>query len=440
MIQWDKAVLENGLRVVTVVMPHLHTAEVAVYLKVGGRDDPQGKEGLSHFLEHMLFRGSRDYPTGLALETAFEAIGGAVNAATDAETTCVYSRIHPDHVVDGVALFAAMLRHPLLTDLETEKRIVIEEALDDLNEKGEEVDIDTVTSRLLWPEHPLGMPTVGTLESINSFTLDDLRDLLARSYRPNNAVLVAVGRIDPPEVLRVAKAAFGEWEAGKPSVMSPFCGVQTDPRSAFVHDEDSQVDLQLAFRGFPIRDHRLMALRLLRRVLSGGGSARLHLKLREQMGVVYSVDAVIAAYAEAGSFSLDFSTAPDNLVAAVVATLDELRRIVTEPVAADELARVRRWYLYELEFGFDSCYDMQVRYGWGEIVGLVWPTEEEQREVLAVDSEMIRAVARTVFAPGNLNLVAVGPISADLKQKVEACVADYEGWYRKEIQLVAGVA
>ena len=430
MIQWSKSVLQNGLRVVTVVMPHLHTAEVAVYLRAGGRDDPAGKEGLSHFLEHMLFRGCREYPTGLALETAFEAIGGAVNAATDAETTCVYSRIHPDHLVDGVELFAAMLQHPLLVDIETEKRIVIEEALDDLNEKGEEVDIDTVTSRLLWPEHPLGMPTVGTLESIGSFTTDDLRSHLARLYRPNNAVLVAVGRIDPSELLRAAESAFGGWEEGEGAEMSPFRGVQAEPLTHFVSDEDSQVALQLAFRGFSVRDQRLMALRLIRRLLSGGGSSRLHLKLREEMGMVYSVDAAISAYTEAGNFSIDFATAPDNLVTAITATLDELRRIVTELVADDELARVRRWYLYELEFGFDSCYDMQVRYGWGEIVGVVRPSDEEQREVLAVESEEIRRVARTLFAPENLNLVAVGPVPDHLRQKVVACVTDYEGWYR----------
>lgn len=430
MIQWDKAVLDNGLRVVTVAMPHLHTAEVAVYLKVGGRDDPEQKEGLSHFLEHILFRGTRDYPTGLALETAFEAIGGAVNAATDAETTCVYSRIHPDRVAEGIALFASMLRRPLLIDLETEKRIVIEEALDDLNEKGDEVDIDTVTSRLLWTGHPLGMPTVGTLESIGSFTADDLRSHLARYYRPNNAVLVAVGRIDPDAVQRIAADAFGSWEPAELPPMIPFQGVQHEPRTLFVPDEDSQVDLQLAFRGFPIRDSRLMATRLLRRLLSGGGSSRLHLKLREEMGVVYSVDAIIAAYTEAGSFSLDFSTAPDNLIAAVTATLAELRRIVTEPVPDDELARVKRWYLYELEFGLDSCYDMQVRYGWGEMVGLVWPPEAEQREVLAVAGGTIREVARTLFAPENLNLVAVGPVSDKLRREVEGLVAAYTEWWR----------
>jgi len=434
MIKWDKAVLDNGLRVVTVVMPHLHTAEVAMYLKVGGRNDPTGKAGLSHFLEHMLFRGCRDYPTGLAIETAFEAIGGAVNAATDAETTCIYSRIHPDHVAHGVDLLASMLCRPLLTDLKTEQRIVIEEALDDLNEKGEEVDIDTVTSRLLWPDHPLGMPTVGTLESIGSFTTDDLHDHLARYYRPNNAVLVAVGRIDPEQALRAAEEAFGGWKRGAPPAMIPFHGVQTSSRTLFVADEDSQVALQLAFRGFPIRDSRLMATRLIRRLLSGGGSSRLHLKLREEMGVVYSVDAIIAAYTDAGSFSLDFSTAPDNLVIALSATLHELRRIVTEPITADELDRVRKWYLYELEFGRDSCYDMQVRFGWGELVEMVWTPETEQLEVLAVAGKTIREVARTLFAPENLNLVAVGPVAQTLRDQLEELVDEYGRWFRRELK------
>ena len=121
-------------------------------------------------------------------------------------------------------------------------------------------------------------------------------------------------------------------------------------------------------------------------------------------------------------------------MAAVAATLNELRRIVTELVPPDELARVRSWYLYELEFGFDSCYDMQVRFGWGEVVGVVWPPEEEQREVLAVGRENLREVARILFAPGNLNLVAVGPLTPPLKKQVRELVAEYERWYRNELQ------
>src|SRR6516164_2270197 len=114
MIACHKHALPNGLRLVAVEMPHLHCAEIAIYLKVGGRNDPPAKAGLSHFLEHMLFRGTAEFPSSLELETAFEMIGGAVNAATDEESTCYFSRVHPEHVREGIRLFASMLLHPTL--------------------------------------------------------------------------------------------------------------------------------------------------------------------------------------------------------------------------------------------------------------------------------------------------------------------------------------
>ena len=166
MIRPSLHTLVNGLRVVCVEMPHLHSAELAIYLKVGGRNDPPGREGLSHFLEHILFRGTAEFPSSLAIESAFEIIGGAPNAATDAESTYYYSRVHPDSFKRGMEIFASMLTKPLLAGLEIEKRIIAEEAREDLNEQGEEVNPDTIVSRMLWPRHPLGMPTIGTLASI----------------------------------------------------------------------------------------------------------------------------------------------------------------------------------------------------------------------------------------------------------------------------------
>src|SRR5512138_1782542 len=176
--------LANGLKVVAVQMHHLHSAELALYVKVGGRNDPPGKAGLAHFLEHMLFRGTEDFPTSLDIETAFEAIGGSINASTDEECTCFFSRIHPGQVPRGVEILSSMLLRPLLSDLEIEKRIITEEALDDLSEKGEDVNPHNLASLLLWPGHPLGEPTIGTLETIASFTSEDLRQHLEAYYRP----------------------------------------------------------------------------------------------------------------------------------------------------------------------------------------------------------------------------------------------------------------
>jgi len=204
--------LANGLRVVTVPLPHLHSAEVAVYLKVGGRNDPQGRTGLAHFLEHMLFRGTAEYASSLEIEAAFESLGGVVNAATDADSTCFFGRIHPRHAAQGLAILASMLLRPSLEGVDLERRIIGEEALQDLSEDGEEINPDVVVGRLLWPGHPLGGSTMGSLEDLARITEKELRQHLDTWYRPNNAVMVAAGPLKHQEMVAAAEACLGGWQ------------------------------------------------------------------------------------------------------------------------------------------------------------------------------------------------------------------------------------
>ena len=426
MLTCRKKTLANGLRLVAVEMPHLHSAEIAFYLKVGGRNDPAEKAGISHFLEHMLFRGTEEHLTTLELETAFEAIGGSVNAATDEESTCYFSRIHPSQVPQGIKLFSSMLLRPTLPGIDVEKRIITEEALEDINERGEEINTHNLASKLLWPGHPLGAPTIGYLDTIAAFTRADLKDHMARFYLPGNAVAVIAGDVKADIAFAACEEAFGGWNG--PTVSPPFSPEQDQaaPQTVFVTDSDSQVHLQIAFRGFARPDRRIMATRLIRRVLCGSGCSRLNLSLREELGIVYSVDAGIAAYEETGSFAIELSTAPENLHLAVREVLRETRRIASEPVANVELQRVKSGYNFDLEYSRDSSYEMQVRYGWGELMGLVRDIEEDQAEAAAIDGEAIRTTAEALFAPHNLNLVAVGPLKAAARREVENILADYE--------------
>jgi predicted Zn-dependent peptidase len=418
--------LANGLRLVAVEMPHLHCAEIAVYLKAGGRNDPEGKAGLSHFLEHMLFRGTAEFPPNLELENAFELIGGSVNAATDEESTCYFSRVHPEHVNDGISLFSSMLLRSALPGIEIEKRIITEEALEDSNERGEEINPHNLSSRLLWPGHPLGMPTIGYRETISGFTVDDLRRHLSEFYVPANAVVVVTGDVKADSAFAAAEEAFGAWSGPFPPAILPPSARQSGPQSVFVKDSDSQVHLQIAFRGFARQDPRIMTSRMLRRILCGGGSSRLHLSLREQLGIVYSVDASIAAYEETGSFAVEFSTTAENLSLAVSEVLRETMRLANKPIPAEELLRVKRGYFFDLEYSRDSAYEMQVRYGWGELMGQVRHLEEDRAEAELVDAGTIRSTAGSLFAPHNLNLVAVGPWKSSIRKDVEKLLKKYE--------------
>ncbi len=420
--------LDNGLRVMTVAMPHLHSAEMICYVDVGGRHEAREVAGVSHFLEHMLFRGTAEYPSNLHLEQAFEAIGGAVNAATDPETTFYHSRLHPRQIQAGAALFASMLRRPLFLDLEVERRIILEEALEDLNERGEDISTDNLTARLLWPDHPLSLPTIGTRESIARIDLADLQHHHGRYYTPAATVIAVAGPVRREDVLEAVEAAFGDWRGTPhptPLPVSP--APAASPASIWVRDSDSQVSLQLAFR-LPGRESgRSIPLRVLRRVLSGGGASRLMLRLRETLGLTYNVEANLALLADTGVFSVDSSVAAENLVPAVreiLAIFSDLRR---QPLEAGELARVTRNFLYDLDFSRDHPDDMAARFGWGEAVGFLRTVEEDRRDLQTVSAEELWCTARDLFAPEVLKMAAVGPFRAKDRRQVEKLLAGYGG-------------
>jgi predicted Zn-dependent peptidase len=322
-------------------------------------------------------------------------------------------------------IFSSMLLKPTLTGIEIEKRIITEEAREDLNEQGEEIDPDTIASRLLWPHHPLGRPTIGTLDSIAGITGEDLQSHLQRFYLPGNAVVVVSGPVHSHKIFAAAEEVFGGWRAGIVPIARPVLRRHTAPRTCFVHDSDSQMSLQLAFLGMPRGDARFTALRLLRRLLAGGASSRLYLKLREELGIVYSVEAAIGAYDETGCLAVDLSTAPETLAQAVEVTLQELARIATKPIPDAELERVRQSYIFDLEYSRDSAYEMGGRYGWGELMRVVRSIEDDQREARTISGLDIQETARTVFASENLRLVAVGPWKKGMKKQVRELVSDY---------------
>ncbi|HEY7747025.1 MAG TPA: pitrilysin family protein [Desulfuromonadales bacterium] len=427
MNEYRKTTLANGLRVVTVEMPHLHSAEMACYVKVGGRNEDLATAGISHFLEHMIFRGTGDYPTSLELERAFEAIGGAVNAATDAESTCYHSRLHPERIAEGAALFASMLRRPLLADLEIERRIILEEALEDLNERGEEVNPDNLTARLLWPGHPLSLPTIGTRDSIRGLGPEALRRYHTAYYIPENTVLVVAGPVRHEAVTAAAAEHFGDWQGAvvPPTLLHPGSDGQGSPETIWVHDSDSQVSVQFAFRLPGRQSPHAVPLRVLRRILSGGGTSRLMLRLRETLGLTYSVEANLSLFEECGCFSIDFSVAPENLAEAAREVLAVLTEICREPVPEAELARVVRCYLYDLDFSRDHADDMTVRYGWGELVSYLRTLEDDRREITGADAETLLATARELFVPGALKVAFAGPFAAKDRKVVEKLLAGY---------------
>jgi predicted Zn-dependent peptidase len=427
MKEFFKDTLANGLRVMTVEMPHLHSAEMVCYVGTGSRNEEAETAGISHFLEHMVFRGTVDHPSSLLLERAFEAIGGAVNASTDLETTCFHSRLHPAHLREGAALFASMLCRPLLGDLETERKIILEEALEDINEKGEEINPDNLTARLLWPGTSLALPTVGTRESIHNIGLEHLRRHHESFYRPDNTVIAVAGPVSREELLAAVEAEFGGWRKKGPRTAPSRLPAFDDqePESVWVLDSGSQVSLQLAFRVPHRHSPHAVPLRVLRRVLSWGASSRLMLNLRERLGLTYHVEAGLTLYDDCGCLTVDISLNPANLVTAVRELLVIFQDLCDEAVGEEELGRAVQSYLYDLDFSRDHPDEMSVRYGWGELVDYLRTLQDDRRDIAAVTPQALFATSREFFTAKALKVAVVGPWRKKDRAEVEKLLTGF---------------
>lgn len=418
--------LENGVRLVTVPMPQLHAAELVCYVGVGGRNEPPELSGISHFLEHMIFRGTAEYATSTELERAFESIGGAVNASTDAESTCFHSRFHPDYLAEAVALFASMLRRPQFKDVDVERRIILEEAREDYNEQGVQINPDNLMAGLLWPGHPLGESLIGTPETLARIGRPELLDYYQRWYQPQNLVMCACGRVERDRFCRIVEQEFADWEARVLAETEPAPAVVLNgPQVCWVADSDSQVSLQLVFPLLGRKDKRTLELRVLRRLLAWGGGARLSLRLREELGLTYAVEANCSMLEDTGYLAIDLAVAPENLQQAVAELLNVLRELREQPVPADELQTALRSYMFDLDFSRDQTEAMAVRYGWGLQANYLRTLEQDRHELLSLTAERLQLVARQVFTLEGLKLVVVGPWTDADKLAVEQLLSAF---------------
>jgi len=422
MSEYHHTTLENGLQLVVAPLAYLHSVEIICYVKVGSRYERPSQAGLSHFVEHMMFRGNARYPSGPALEQAFEQLGSNMNAGTDAETTSYFARVHPQSVAQGLELFSVMLRTPRFLHLETERAIVLEEALSDFNEAGVDICADNRMSRLLWSEHPLSQPIIGTPATIRSFGTQEIIDWYTRHYVPHNMVISIAGPVDPVSVQNAAAACFGDWSAA-PQAQVDF--LLESPAHAFsgpsldwVKDSDSQLTLQLAWRTAGRQHPHAPELRVLRRMLGEGGASLLMQKLREDAGLTYSVEASLEEYPDCGCLSIDLSTEPENLVAVVQALMEVIAQVRARP-EQEYLDMVVRNALNHLDFSRDNVEDLAGRYGWGVVSGYMRTLADDLHMWRNVDAADVALAAATCFVPKQMGFVCIGPWRDADRQEVE---------------------
>ena len=417
-----RRVLPNGLRVLTVPAPGLHSAMIALYVRAGSRHERPETNGVSHFLEHLFFRGSHDWPDTVAMNAAVESAGGNLNGITARDHGCYYTPIHADELPTGLAILGDMLRRPLLREMDVEREIILEEILDEVDGDGKDIDADNLSKRLAFGAHPLGFKIAGTPQIIRRLDEEQVRAHHARFYCGTNLVLCVAGPVREAEVVELAEEHLGALPRGRVSRDVAPPPWPSGPSLEHVQHEDAQSELCLNFPCPPEHHPDYPVHLVIRRILDDGLSSRLPFEVVERRGLAYSLHAGIDAFADAGMFAVDGACAPKKLPRVVDEILRVLSELTVRPVAEEELLRVQRRHRMTLAFSLDSAAELAGWYGSGEVLHAPEGFEERCLRVERVTAEDVLRVARATFTRSNLVAVFVGPSTVRARRELERVV------------------
>jgi predicted Zn-dependent peptidase len=407
----ETTTLDNGLAVSTVALPHLHTAVCSLFVKVGARFEAPEDNGLSHFVEHMLFRGTERYATSLELNTAIERLGSTLHAETGRDSSLFQLALEPAHVPEALSLLGELLGRPRFTDIDLERALVLEEINEDYDEAGIEINADDIARGLMFEDHPLGQRIIGPRGNVERFALADVQRHFSTFYGGKNAHLCVAGPIEHGRVVEQAARALANMPAGAKAEVPAAPPPAKGPRLQHVRDVGSQTALAVVFRAVPELDPKYISLVALSRILDDGMSTRLHYTLADQKGLAYSINAAIEPLADAALFEIAGATANAKvpvLVRELLLLLDGLR---TGKMTDDELAKARVRYRYETLASID---DASMMAGWFGGTALYYkpPSLSERLEQMQkVTIDDIVQVAEEVLSPQHLVLAAVGSLS-----------------------------
>jgi len=418
-------VLPSGLRVVTVPTPHLHSSLISAYVRAGSRHEQPANNGVGHFLEHMFFRGSHSFPDSVKMNAVVEEAGGNLNGVTTRDHGYYFTPLHPEMLEVGIAVLGDMLTRPLLCEMEVERQIILEEMLDEVDEKGRDIDLDNLSKMELFGAHPLALKIAGTMSSVRSLTEKQLLAHHQRHYVSGNMVLAAAGNVRREEVLALAKKHFAHLRPGVSNSERAPTPRRSGPRFRFVRHEEAQTGIRINFLTVPDHHPDFPALHLVRRVLDDGLSSRLPFNVVEKRGLAYSVHAAIETFDDLGIFEIDAACAPGKtaiLFAEVCSTLAELK---ARPIGEDELERAKQRHRIHLEFSRDSPGELAGWFGGTELFRPAESFAERTRKVQAQSAADLQRVAARYFRAKNLNVVAVGQErgSKALRSAVSAAAA-----------------
>jgi predicted Zn-dependent peptidase len=405
--------LESGVRIATEAMPSVRAVSLVFWIGTGSRSESDSQAGLSHLLEHLLFKGSSKYGS-LQIDQIFDAMGAELNAGTGKETTSVYARVIDQHLPEAFDVIADMVFHPALNDIESERAVILEEIAmyeDDPQEK-----VFDVLGEAVFGDHPLGRAIIGRAAVIAETPAEEIALFHALRYVPRNIVIAAAGSIDHEEL--VALAADRVPDAAADTRRRPLDKpAPAESRRRFERKDTEQYHVCIGGPGVSRHDDRRFALRVLDTIFGGTSSSRLFQEVRERRGLAYAVYSFTSAYQDTGQVGLYVGTRPDNLAEALDIVGHELARMQEDPASAEELARAKENLKGRVVLALESTVARMNRLG-SEILAVtpLLSLDEVVRRIDAVTQDDLAALAHQLWAPERLSSAGIGPDDAHFEE------------------------
>jgi predicted Zn-dependent peptidase len=398
--------LDSGVRVVTEAMPSVRSIALGFWVGVGSRDESHEQAGISHFLEHLLFKGT-DRFSSAEIDQIFDGMGAEANAGTGKETTSVYSRFLDQHLERAFDVLADMVLRPSYPDIDSERQVVIEEIAMYEDEPSDKVH--DVLSEAIFGDHPLGRPIIGRADVISSVPVPEIAAYHDSRYTGARLVVAAAGNLEHDRLVElVAGACADASNSGNDGVSDPAPSA-VSPRASFHQKSTEQYHLCLGGPGIPRGDERRFALRVLDTLFGGSSSSRLFQEVREKRGLAYSVYSYASHYTDSGQVGLYVGTRPDNVGAAMAVIGEELSRVVADPVSEEELERAKENVKGRMVLSFESTLTHMNRLGGSVLMDVPLLSLDEMLAAIdAVSLEDVGSLARELFAPDRLSAAGVG--------------------------------
>lgn len=429
-VEWPTPVtarLDNGLTVVATTLAHVHSTAISLFVGVGSQDESAAEAGLSHLLEHVLFRGCRGYPDAYAFNSAIERLSVGLDAATYRDTTLFETQTLPESVDEMLALIAAMIGGPEFRDVEVEKKVVVEEIGDQLDGRGRNTDVDELTKRTLFAGSGFGRPIGGTIRTVQGLDRAACERWHARYYGAENMVLSIAGATPAEVAIASARRHFGGIPGGQTNPRrTPALGTELPVFEYLPHDDGKcEVQLSLVMPGPEHPDH--LALRVAQQLLDDGTCARLRRRLVDDLGLAYHLGCELETYHGLSLLVVEGTVTATRAVELVDESLAILRSLAREPASPREWERVLRRARFELRTGLDVPGWVASREGAVRMGGPVESLEERYQRLSALSADQVSEVASRHLGEPRLALSVVGrlePIErATLRRRVRAFAA-----------------